>query len=633
MNADVSLPGRDVLFRPGYETSGAHLSGRHEGAGVRFSVWAPHAENVYVTGDFNDWANPGQPLQMENGSWSGQIAKAAHGDAYQFRIHSRFQNEPYLKADPYAFYSQASPGTASRIWDLEYEWQDQTWMRERSAHQAFNCPMSIYEVHLGSWRRDPAAPQTVLNYRALAPLLAEYAREMNFTHIELLPVMEHSSYASWGYQTLAYFAPSACYGTPQDFMYLIDHLHQAGIGVLLGWTPAHFSCDAHGLAQFDSAALYEHADPRRGFHPEWKSCVFDHGRQEVCDFLLSSALFWLDKYHIDGLRMDAVSSMLYLDYARNPREWVTNAGGGNDNTDAIAFLRRLNKTIKARFPGTLSIAEESAAWPGVTRPVESEGLGFDMKWNRGWMHDSLMYFRHDPLFRSHHQDQLTFNLQYAFSENFILPLPHDEVTGGKASLLKKMPGDAWQKFANLRLLLGYMWMYPGKKLLFMGGEFGQTAEWNHDAALDWHLLGHSAHQGMQRWVQDLNRCYRNHASLYEADFSPQGFAWIDKQDQQQSVIGFLRLGMRGAQPVLVVCNCTPVPRHSYRVGIPDGGLWEEILNSDALLYGGSGQGNLGAVEAAPVAAHGHFHSLALILPPLAVIAFTPRAPAQWTAHA
>ncbi len=618
MNADTSPLSSRVPFRPDYEILGAQLAARPGSAGARFSVRAPQAQSVYVTGDFNDWANPGQVLTQNPGSgiWSGAVAQAVQGDAYQFRIQSRLHSQPLLKADPYAIYAQAAPGTASRLWTLDYAWQDQDWMRMRGAQQALDRPICVYEVHLGSWRRDPQAPQDVLSYRDMAPLLAAYVQEMGFTHIEFMPVMEHPVETSWGYQTWAYFAPSARHGTPQDFMYLIDHLHQAGIGVLLDWTAAWFPCAAHGLMQFDGTALYEIHGAQRGFNPEAKNCLFDYSRPAARDFLLSSALFWLDKYHIDGLRMPAVASMLYPIEGRN--------GGENENTPAIDFLRALNRTLKTQFPGTLCIAEAATAWPGITRHVENGGLGFDMKWNAGWTHDSLMYFGRDPIYRSHHQDQLTLSIQHAFSENFMVSLPHDEVVRGKASLLSKMPGDAWQKFANLRLLLGYMWMHPGKKLLFMGGEFGQSAEWNHDDSLDWHLLEYQEHRGVQRWVQDLNRCYRSQASLYEADFSPQGFSWIDQQDHQHSVISFLRLSPRGAPPVLVICNCTPVPRHNYRVGIPRGGVWKEILNSDALLYGGSGQGNLGAVEAAPVAAHGHFHSLALTLPPLGVIAFTPQ---------
>lgn len=621
------------LVASAYDSLGAHLA-RDVNGGAHFAVWAPNADSVYVTGDFNQWATPGDALSpTPAGVWQADIAAAKAGDAYQYRLHSRFQASPYVKADPYAFYAQAAPGTASRVWDLSYEWQDQNWLAQRHQKQALNRPLSIYEVHLGSWRRDPQQPNQVLTYRALAPLLVDYVREMGFTHIELMPIMAHPFYGSWGYQTLSYFAPSADYGTPQDLMFLIDHLHQAGIGVILDWTPAHFPSDAHGLAQFDGSALYEHADPRQGYHPEWKSCVFNYGRAEVSEFLLSSALFWLEKYHIDGLRLDAVASMLYLDYARAPGEWIPNAEGGKENHAAIAFLRRLNQTIKQRFPDVLRIAEESTAWPNVSRAIEQGGLGFDLKWNMGWMHDSLKYFARDPLQRAFHQDQLTFSLWYAFFENFLLPLSHDEVVYGKASLLHKMPGDVWQRFANLRLLLGYMWMHPGKKLLFMGGEWGQANEWNHDTALDWAALAQPQNQGMQRWVQDLNRCYREQAALYELDFASHGFAWVDKQDHQQSIISFLRYAEYDAQPLLVVCNFTPVPRHSYRVGVPHGGVWDEILNSDAPLYGGSGQGNLGAVDAAPVAAHGHFHSLALTLPPLAVIVFKGHMPGVEARHA
>ena len=610
-----------------YTELGAHPCLLNGVSGTQFRVWAPNAEQVFVLGDFNAWAAPGQALgaHFESGMWSGFVAGASHGQAYQYRIQTPMQDCLH-KADPYAFFAQTAPGTASVIWDLSYTWQDAQWLSRRGEYQSAARPLAVYEVHLGSWRRDPAAPHQVLSYRTLAPLLADYVQLMGFTHVELLPIMEHPFYGSWGYQTLAYFAPSSRFGTPQDFMYFVDYLHQAGIGVILDWTPAHFPCDAHGLARFDGTALYEHADPRQGFHPEWHSCVFNYGRHEVSDFLLNSALFWLEQYHIDGLRLDAVASMLYLDYGRPAGEWIPNAQGGKENTEAIAFLRRLNQLLQTQHPDVLGIAEESTAWPAVTHPAARGGLGFDMKWNMGWMHDTLNYFSRDPLYRAFHQDQLTFSAWYAFFENFILPLSHDEVVYGKGSLLAKMPGDLWQRLANLRLLLGYMWMHPGKKLLFMGGEFAQFAEWNHDAALDWELLTQAPHQGVQRWVQDLNRCYRAQPCLYATDFLSTGFTWIDKQDHQQSVLSFLRT--HGRQSLLIVCNFTPVPRYSYRLGVPHGGIWEEILNSDAPLYGGSGQGNLGAVEAAPVAAHGQFHSLALTLPPLALLVFAPRIAAQ-----
>jgi 1,4-alpha-glucan branching enzyme len=493
-------------------------------------------------------------------------------------------------------------------------------MQTRRGRNAFGAPLAIYEVHLGSWRRD--GDGRFLGYREAAHQLADYARDMGFTHVELLPITEHPFYGSWGYQTTAYFAPTARYGTPQDFKYLVDVLHQAGIGVILDWVPSHFPADAHGLAQFDGTYLYEHADPRQGFHPEWNSSIFNYGRNEVRAFLLSSAMFWLDEYHVDGLRVDAVASMLYLDYARKEGEWIPNRYGGKENLDAIDFLRRLNEAAYRDHPDVQIIAEESTAWPMVSRPTYLGGLGFGLKWNMGWMHDTLKYLREDPINRRYHHDQLTFSLIYAFNENFVLPLSHDEVVHGKGSLIGKMPGDSWQQFANLRLLLGYMWCHPGKKLLFMGGEFGQRREWNHDEALEWWVLQHTEHAGVQRWLRDLNRLYRREAALHEVDFEPRGFEWIDCTDYDESVVSFVRRATDGSM-VAVVCNFTPVPRHNYIVGVPGGGRWLELLNSDARDYGGSGSGNLGGLEAAPVGAHGRSHSLTLTVPPLAISVFKP----------
>jgi 1,4-alpha-glucan branching enzyme len=507
------------------------------------------------------------------------------------------------------------------VWDLDYAWGDGEWMARRKAANSLSAPLSVYEVHLGSWQRKPEEGHRVLSYRELAASLVPYVVEMGFTHVEFLPVMEHPFYGSWGYQTTGYYAPTSRYGSPQDFMYLIDCFHQNGIGVFLDWVPSHFPADAAGLAFFDGTHLYEHADWRKGFHPEWKTHIFNFGRHEVRCFLISNALFWLHKYHVDGLRVDAVASMLYLDYARKPGEWIPNVFGGHENLEAIDFLKRFNETVYGEYPDVQTIAEESTAWTAVTRPVYSGGLGFGLKWNMGWMHDTLVYFTHDPVHRRFHHNDLTFSLLYAFTENFMLPLSHDEVVYGKASLLQKMPGDTWQKFANLRLLLGLMFTHPGKQVLFMGGEFGQWNEWNHDSSLDWHLLGSPMHRCLQTWVADLNGLYRSSPALYEQDFIPEGFEWIDAADVENSVVSFLRKGREPNSWLLVVCNFTPVPRQEYRIGVPRGGLWQELLNSDAKLYGGSGHGNLGSVDADPVPFHNRPQSLLLVLPPLSVLIF------------
>ena len=528
-----------------------------------------------------------------------------------------------MKADPFARYAEEPPCSASRLWKLDYAWSDGEWMAGRRTANALDAPMSTYEVHLGSWRRVPEEGNRFLSYREVAPRLASYVKEMGFTHVELLPLTEHPFYGSWGYQTTGYFAPTARYGTPQDFMFLIDTLHQAGIGVILDWVPAHFPADGHGLACFDGTCLYEHADPRQGFHPDWQSSIFNFGRNEVRAFLISSALFWLDKYHVDGLRVDAVASMLYLDYGRKEDEWIPNVHGGRENLEAISFLRSLNEAVYRDYPDVQTFAEESTAWPMVSRPTYMGGLGFGMKWNMGWMHDTLKYFQQDPLFREHHHDQLTFGLCYAFTENFILPLSHDEVVHGKGTLLGKMPGDEWQQFANLRLLYGLMWTHPGKKLLFMGGEFGQKCEWQHEESLEWNVLQYPLHEGVQRWVADLNRVYREQAALHDRDFTSDGFAWVSSHARKESVIGFLRYGSHLDDVVLIVCNFTPVPRHNYIVGIPRGGQWEEILNSDANYYGGSGMGNFGRLDATSLAAQGYSCSLALTLPPLAALVLKP----------
>jgi 1,4-alpha-glucan branching enzyme len=620
------------LFREGthfraYDRLGAQLGTRDGDQGAHFAVWAPNAAQVSVIGEFNQWRPGAHALTArpdQSGIWQGFVPGARHGARYKYHIVSRFNDFCTEKADPFGICTEVPPDTASVLWDLDYAWGDAEWLARRGAANALSAPMSVYEVHLGSWRRVPEDGNRSLTYRELAHALGDYVTRMNFTHVELLPVMEHPFYGSWGYQVTGYFAPTARYGTPQDLMYLIDHLHQRGIGVILDWVPSHFPADGHGLAYFDGTYLYEHADPRQGFHPEWNSSIFNYGRAEVRNFLGSSALFWLDRYHADGLRVDGVASMLYLDYGRHAGEWIPNQFGGNENLDAVNFLRSVNESAYRDHPQTQTIAEESTAWPMVSRPLYRGGLGFGMKWNMGWMHDTLGYFKLDPLYRKFHHGQLIFSLWYAFTENFMLPLSHDEVVHGKGSLLGKMPGDEWQKFANLRLLYGYMWGHPGKKLLFMGGELGQKREWQHDESLEWHVLQYPLHAGVQRWVEDLNRFYRAEPALFELDFGHDGFEWIDANDAETGVLSFLRKGKRSEDLVLVVCNLTPVVRENYRLGVPRGGRWQEYLNSDAPLYGGSGQGNFGGVDAAPLPAHGRFHSLSLRLPPLAAVFLKPQ---------
>jgi len=621
-------PGDLHLFNEGshlrlYEKLGAHPASLDGVEGTHFAVWAPNASQVAVIGDFNDWSATSQLMQSvgSSGIWHAFAPGVAAGAHYKYRIQPRDGGRALDKADPFAFHAETPPRTASTVWSLDYEWMDKEWMEARAERQARTAPMAVYELHLGSWRRGEDG--RLLGYREVAPLLADYAASMGFTHVQLLPIMEHPFYGSWGYQTTGYFAPSSRYGTPQDLMYLIDQLHQRGIGVILDWVPSHFPDDPHALARFDGTHLFEHADPRLGFHPDWKSCIFNYGRHEVRSFLLSSALYWLDRYHVDGLRVDAVASMLYLDYSRKAGEWLPNVHGGNENLEAIEFLRRLNSEVYAHHPDVHTIAEESTSWPMVSRPTYLGGLGFGMKWDMGWMHDTLQYMSRDPLHRSHHHNELTFRAMYAFSESFMLPLSHDEVVYGKGSLLGKMPGDAWQKRANLRLLLGYLYTQPGKKLLFMGGELGQASEWSHEGALDWRLLDDPAHQGLQRWVRDLNTCYRAEPGLHELDFEPQGFAWIEANDAQHSTLAFLRRGSAERDLLLVAFNFTPVPRANHRLGVPRAGHWREILNSDASLYGGSGQGNLGGARSTPVAAHGQRQSIVVTLPPLGIVVFRP----------
>ena len=618
------------LFREGshtrlYERLGAHLEVRDGIAGCHFALWAPNAHAVSVMGEFNEWDRHSHWLKrihLETGIWEGFVPGASVGQRYKFHLESNKDAYKVDKADPFAFSSEVAPATASVIANLDYHWHDKDWMAKRKQANALDAPHSVYEVHLGSWRRSPETPELPLNYRDIAPQLASYCVDMGFTHVELLPVMEHPFYGSWGYQVTGFFAATSRYGSPQDFMFLIDHLHQHGIGVILDWVPSHFPNDEHGLAYFDGTALYEHADPRQGYHPEWSSQIFNYGRHEVRAFLLSSALFWLDKYHIDGLRVDAVASMLYLDYARKQGEWIPNEYGGRENIAAIHFMRQLNEAVYRDFPDTQCIAEESTAWPMVSRPTWVGGLGFGMKWNMGWMHDTLDYFAHEPIHRKYHHDQITFSIWYAFHENFMLPISHDEVVHGKGSLIAKMPGDEWQRFANLRLLLGYMWAHPGKKLLFMGCEFGQFSEWNHDTSLDWHLLEHPVHAGAQAWLRDLNACYKTRPALFGRDFNQDGFEWVDCHDGAESIISFLRRGPHG-EMMLVVINATPVVRESYRVGVPVGGYWREVLNSDATAYAGSGQGNGGGVHAEDHAHHGRPSSLQLRLPPLGILFFEP----------
>jgi 1,4-alpha-glucan branching enzyme len=609
------------LFREGTQANLHRFLGCHlfpDNAGARFAVWAPNAAAVSVIGDWNGWDPAASPLAAAtdgSGVWAGTVAGVLHGQAYKYRIVSHEGGRVLEKADPLGFYCEAPPATASRAWALDYTWRDADWMAGRAGKNNLDSAMVIYEAHLGSWRRKDGA---FLNYRELAHALAEYLNDLAFTHIELMPITEHPFYGSWGYQTTGYFAPTARYGTPQDLMYFVDYLHQKGIGVILDWVPSHFPTDAHGLAEFDGTHVYEHADRRQGFHPEWNSAIFNYGRDEVRSFLISSAMFWFEKYHIDGIRVDGVASMLYLDYARKAGEWIPNRFGGRENLEAIQFLRTLNEAVYRDHPDTTMIAEESTAWPMVSRPTAMGGLGFGLKWNMGWMHDTLAYLQQDPLFRAYHHHELTFSMLYAFNENFVLPLSHDEVVYGKGSLLGKMPGDDWQKFANLRALFGYMWGHPGKKLLFMGGEFGQRREWTHDGELEWRVTQRPEHAGVRRWVRDLNRVYRQEPSLHQIDFSSDGFEWIDANNAQLSVTSFVRKSATGA-PVLVVTNFTPVPQRNFLLGVPQRGIWREILNSDAHEYGGSGWGNLGGVESSPVGAHGRLDALNLNLPPLATI--------------
>ena len=629
MNARSLLSPFDVhLFNEGthshlFDKLGAHPSS--DPAGTYFAVWAPNADHVSVIGDFNGWDKGANRLfaREQSGIWEGFIPGVAHGALYKYHVHSKAAQTGTDKADPFASFSEAPPRQASIVWDLGYQWGDEDWMAHRRKANSRQAPWAVYELHIGSWMRVPEEQNRFLTYRELAPRLADYVSRMGFTHVELMPVMEHPLYRSWGYQVTGYFAPSSRYGTPQDFMFLVDHLHRSGIGVILDWVPSHFPADEFGLQNFDGTHLFEHADPRLGVHPDWGSSIFNYGRHEVRGFLASSALSWLERYHADGLRVDGVASMLYLDFSREDDEWIPNEFGGNENLDAVDFLQRLNRDLYKEQPDTQTIAEDSTSWPLVSRPTYLGGLGFGMKWDLGWMHDTLNYMSEEPIHRKYHHQTLTFRMLYAFGENFMLPLSHDEVVHGKGSLIGKMPGDTWQKFANLRLLYGYMYAQPGKKLLFMGDEFGQWAEWDHDRSLDWHLLDSPLHSGLRLWVGDLNRVMREEKALHEQDFEPAGFSWIDCTDADQSIVSLARWGRLPSDVVVAVFNFTPVPRHDYHIGIPRGGRWLELLNSDSPLYGGSGEGNLGGVEAQPQGMHGHAHSVSLTLPPLSALYLKP----------
>ena len=617
---DVYLLNEGTHYRA-YERLGAHVGTQNGTDGVQFAVWAPNASQVSVIGDFNGWNPDANPMYRRgySGFWETFVVGASVGSAYKYSVTSGDGNRRIAKADPYGFAAEVRPKTASVVADLAaYSWNDLRWMANRSGTNSLGAPISIYEVHLGSWMRTHDG--NWLTYAELADKLGAYVHEMGYTHVELMPVAEHPFDGSWGYQITGYFAPTSRFGSPDDFKAFVDKLHQLGIGVILDWVPAHFPTDEHALGDFDGTHLYEHDDPRQGFHQDWNTYIFNFGRPEVANFLIANALFWLDKYHIDGLRVDAVASMLYRDYSRQPGEWVPNEHGGRENYEAITLIRRVNEQVHANYPGVLTIAEESTAWPKVSRPTDVGGLGFDLKWDLGWMHDTLHYFQEDPINRKYHHNNLTFRGLYAFTEHFVLPLSHDEVVYGKGSLLTKAAGDTWQKFASLRLLFGYMFASPGKKLMFMGDEFGQGREWDHDGSLQWHLLDDPNHAGLKRWVRDMNTIYRGKPALHELDTHPDGWRWVQADDSDQSVLSFIRQGHSSPETILFVANFTPVPRHNYRVGVPMAGQWDEIINSDAPLYGGSGQGNIGGVTSAPVAAHGYVQSLILTVPPLGIVA-------------
>ena len=615
------------LFRSGkhyklYEKLGSHVVEHHGVKGTYFAVWAPNANFASVIGNFNGWNKTEHPLSARwdgSGIWEAFVPNIGRGEIYKYFLRSNNGGAELEKADPFALFCEVAPKTASIIWDNWYEWKDDNWMKNRRKHNALNAPMSIYEVHLGSWRKDPANPDGYLTYSQIADALVPYVEEMGFTHVEFMPIMEHPYTPSWGYQITGYFSVASRMGTPQELMDLIDRLHQAGIGVIMDWVPSHFPNDAHGLFRFDGTSLYEHEDPRKGYHPDWKSYIFNYGRNEVKSFLISNALFWLDRYHADGLRVDAVASMLYLDYSRKHGEWIPNEFGGRENLEAVAMFRELNEVVYKEFPDTQTIAEESTAFPGVSRPTYTGGLGFGMKWMMGWMNDTLRYFARDPMHRKWHQDEFTFSLVYAFTENFMLPLSHDEVVYGKGSLIKKMPGDEWQRAANLRLLFAYMYTHPGTKLMFMGGEFGQTAEWNFEKSLDWHLTEYAPHAGIQACMKAINRLYKNETAIHEQQFLPDGFQWIDTMDRENAVIVYSRKGTNPADTITVVLNMTPVPRGNYRIGVQTEGNYHEILNTDAKEFWGSGVLNEGPIMSETVACHGQKQSVQLNLPPLAAV--------------
>jgi 1,4-alpha-glucan branching enzyme len=617
---DIHLFGEGTHYRA-WEKIGSHRVTVGDTTGVHFAVWAPNAQRVSVIGDFNGWDGRVHTMRklVPSGIWETFIPDLPDGACYKYEVRTP-AGHLFHKADPYARRFEVPPNTASVVWSDGYEWTDREWVRERPSHNGWHDrPMSIYEVHLGSWRRIPEEGARPLTYRELAETLVPYVREMGYTHIELMPMMEHPFSGSWGYQVIGFFAPTSRHGTPDDFRYFIDQCHRYGIGVILDWVPGHFPKDHHGLAYFDGTALYEHADPRKGEHQDWGTLIFNYGRNEVRTFLLSNALFWLEEFHIDGLRVDAVASMLYLDYSRKAGEWIPNQYGGRENLEAVEFLKQLNTLTHGRVPGTITVAEESTAWPAVSRPVHLGGLGFTYKWNMGWMHDMLHYMTKDPIHRRWEHNQITFSMLYAFTENFILPFSHDEVVHGKGAMLSKMPGDVWQKHASLRALYGYMFGHPGKKLMFMGGEFGQWREWNHDTSLDWHLLDDPMHEGVRTWVQDLNRTYQREHALHEVDFDGSGFSWIDCNDNENSVVSMIRRARNGTDFVVVVVNFTPVPRPAYRIGVPEGGWYREVLNSDAERYGGGNVGNGGGVGSEPIPAHGHDQSLLLTVPPLGCV--------------
>jgi 1,4-alpha-glucan branching enzyme len=621
---DLHLLGEGRHWRS-YSRLGAQLRTVDGIEGVNFTVWAPNATSVSVIGDFNDWDSRRHPMRkhIPSGFWELFIPELGEGTLYKYSI--RHHDQVFEKSDPIGFAAECPPRTASKVVDLDrYGWADETWLKRRQETNWLEKPLSFYEVHLGSWRRPGDNPTEWLGYRDLADQLVEYVKEMGYTHIELLPVSEHPLSASWGYQTVGYYGVTSRYGSPQDFMYLVDLCHQNGIGVVLDWVPAHFPRDGHGLSRFDGTALYEHADPRQGEHRDWGTLIFNYGRHEVRNFLVSNALFWFDKYHIDGIRVDAVASMLYLDYSRKEGDWLPNEFGGRENLKAIAFLKELNEQIHLQYPGALTIAEESTAWGGVSRPTYLGGLGFSLKWNMGWMNDTLRYMRHESIHRKYHHDELTFSLIYAFHENFVLPLSHDEVVHGKGSLLDQMPGDLWQRFANLRLLYSYMWTHPGKKLLFMGGEFGQWKEWNFDESLDWHLLQYETHRGVQKCVADLNHMLQREKSLHEVDFDASGFHWIDCHDHENSVLAYVRQARDPNDFVLVCSNFTPVPRQGHRIGVPKACRYKEIFNSDSAYYGGSNVGNGSGIQGEAIGSHGQPASVTLTLPPLATIVLKPQ---------